>query len=358
MIDVVVPVYKGVTQTRTCLESVLASQNRAQVEVVAIDDASPEPAISEYLRGLAAQGRITLIAHAANRGFVASVNEGMALHPDRDVTLLNSDTEVAAGWADRILAHFDADPKIGTATPFSNNATICSYPRTLQSNPMPPGETTASLDADFALANPGRRIDIPTAVGFCMTISRRCLDRVGLFDYERYGLGYGEEVDFCMRAARAGFRNVLAGDVFVRHQGEVSFGGSGAERRAKAQATVDALYPEFQQQLARFIPADPARMMRRRADLARLRHDPLAIRYRIDDGGSAILDWPREGEDFILWTDSLKDHERVFGLMKAITEPVPIPELEARWLAPPVVPPLAANLPEPPGLLERLRRLF
>jgi len=357
-LDIVIPVYRGESETRTCLESVLAAANLHPVEVVVIDDASPEPAISEYLRGLASQRRITLIVHDENRGFVAGVNEGMALHPDRDVMLLNSDTEVASGWADRILAHFDADPTIGTVTPFSTNATICSYPRTLQSNPMPPGETTASLDADFALANPGRRIDIPTAVGFCMTISRRCLDRVGLFDYERYGLGYGEEVDFCMRAARAGFRNVLAGDVFVRHQGEVSFGGSGADRRAKAQATVDALYPEFQQQLARFIPADPSRMMRRRADLARLRHDPLAVRHRIDDSGTAILDWPREGEDFVLWTDALKDHERVFDLMEAITGTGPLPELEERWLVPPKVPPLAAIPPRRTGLLERLRRLF
>ena len=57
--------------------------------------------------------------------------------------------------------------------------------------------------------------------------------------------GYGEEVDFCMRAARKGFRNVLAGDVFVLHVGEVSFKDAGVERRQKAQATVDALYPEF-----------------------------------------------------------------------------------------------------------------
>ena len=348
-LDIVIPVYRGESETRACLESVLASPTRHPVEVVVVDDASPEPAISAYLRALAAQGRITLIAHGENRGFVASVNEGMALHPGRDVTLLNSDTEVAPGWVDRILAHLEADPAIGTVTPFSTNATICSYPRTLQSNPMPPGETTASLDAAFALANPGRRIDIPTAVGFCMTISRRCLDKVGPFDHERYGLGYGEEVDFCMRAARAGFRNVLAGDVFVHHLGEVSFAGTGADRREKAQATVDALYPEFQQQLARFIPADPARMMRRRADLARLRREPGALRKRLE-GATAMFDWPREGEDFALWTEAAK----ASVVAAAVNGPGPIPELDARWL----VPPPAAEPARRPGLLARLRGLF
>jgi GT2 family glycosyltransferase len=100
---------------------------------------------------------------------------------------------------------------------------------------MPAGETTASLDRAFAAANAGRSADIPTAVGFCMYITRHCLHRVGPFDHDRYGEGYGEEVDFCMRAARRGFRNVIAADVFVHHVGEVSFAAAvpGAGRRRR-----------------------------------------------------------------------------------------------------------------------------
>ena len=336
ILDIVVPVYRGEAETRACLESVLAAPSRRTFEVVVIDDASPEPAISDWLRALAGAGRITLIAHADNRGFVASVNEGMQLHPGRDVVLLNSDTEVASGWLDRLWAHFEADASIGTATPFSTNATICSYPRTLTPNPMPPGETTASLDRAFAAANAGRRVDIPTAVGFCMAIGRRVLDRVGLFDAERYGAGYGEEVDFCMRAARAGFRNVLAGDVFVRHVGEVSFGGTGAERRLKAQATVDALYPEFQRRLASFLPADPPRMLRRRADLERLRRAPGEMRIEAVGAHFTHLQWPRPGEEFALWIDLARDAERFAQLIKAAASRTgPIPELDERWLVPP-----------------------
>jgi len=275
-VDIVIPVYKGEAETRACVQSVLAASHGMPREVVVIDDASPEPAISAWLRGLAQAGRITLIAHPDNRGFVATANEGMSLHGDRDVVLLNSDTEVAPGWLDRLAAHARRDPGVGTVTPFSNNATICSYPRTLERNDLPPGETTASLDAAFASANAGLSADIPTAVGFCMFITRECLDRVGPFDEARYGAGYGEEVDFCMRAARAGFRHVVAGDVFVRHAGEVSFGNSGAERRGRAQAIVDELYPEFQPRVREFIARDPLAELRQRADRARGRRSPLA----------------------------------------------------------------------------------
>ncbi len=315
-VDIVIPVYRGEAETRTCLESVLAARGEREAEIVVVDDAGPEPGLRAWLARLAAAGRVTLLAHESNRGFVASVNEAMALHPDRDVVLLNSDTEVAPGWLDRLTAHAARDPRIGTATPFSSNATICSYPRTLENNPLPQGESTASLDAAFAAANPGTAADIPTAVGFCMHVTRRCLDAVGAFDEARYGAGYGEEVDFCMRAARQGFRHVLAGDVFVRHLGEVSFGPAGGERRARAQALVDALYPEFQVRLREFLATDPARPLRRRADVQRMRRAvarrPLllgragatqaasgdALRLRRLGGGAVRLTWERPGEEY------------------------------------------------------------
>jgi len=331
-VDIIIPVYRGEAETRVCIDSVLASATQLAREVIVIDDASPEPGLPPWLAGLAREGRITLVTHKANVGFVASTNEGMAMHPGRDVVLLNSDTEVAPGWLDRLVGCARRDPAIGTVTPFSTNATICSYPRTLAPNEIPPGETTATLDADFATANAGRSADIPTAVGFCMYIARSCLDRLGPFDYERYGAGYGEEVDFCMRAARAGFRNVIAADVFVKHIGEVSFGGGGADRRLTAQATVDALYPEFQQQLRVFIPADPLRGLRRRADLQRLRRSPREL-SRANNYGYLKLSWPRPAEEFALWLDLRRDLDAIKAIELCLADPrAPIPEIDPRWL--------------------------
>ena len=348
LVDVVIPVYRGEAETRICIESVLTARTKIACEIVVIDDASPEPSLSAWLRELAASGRITLIVHETNRGFVASVNEGMELHPDRDVVLLNSDTEVADGWIDRLAAHPRHHASIGTVTPFSTNATICSYPRTLADNAMPRGETTARLDAAFAAANPGHCVDIPTAVGFCMYITRACLDKVGTFDEARYGAGYGEEVDFCMRAARAGFRNVLAADVFVHHVGEVSFGDTGSDRRLKAQALVDSLYPEFQTRLRTYLDANPACDARRRADLERLRRSPhprvlfatgasgpeaesalreftaaldddrevLLLEFRDERHGA--LTWSGREEEFALWFELRKDARTLGAVLDAI----------------------------------------
>ena len=265
MIDVIIPAYRGLRETRRCVESVLASRVATAHQVTVVDDASPEPELSAWLREVAATGRIALVVHEGNRGFVASANEGMALHPDRDVLLLNSDTEVADGWLDRIAACAARGERIGTVTPFSNNATICSFPDMAGGHALPEGFDVGSVDRAFAEANAGTAVDIPTAVGFCMFVSRACLDAVGGFDAAAFGAGYGEEVDFCLRASRAGFRHRLCADAFVFHQGEVSFGDSGAARRTEAQRIVDERFPEFQPAVRDFLARDPAAPHRARA---------------------------------------------------------------------------------------------
>jgi GT2 family glycosyltransferase/glycosyltransferase involved in cell wall biosynthesis len=255
-VAVVIPVYRGLAETRRCLRTVLDHTDDLPCDIIVVDDCSPEPALTDYLRTLAADGSITLLRNESNRGFVASVNRGMVAAGDRDVVLLNSDTEVPAGWLTRLAGHAYAAPRIGTVTPFSNNATICSWP-SVQGGPLPPRRTTAEMDAAFHAANRGRQVDLPTAVGFCMYIRRDCLDAVGRFDEATFGRGYGEENDFCLRATAAGWRHLLACDTFVFHAGEISFGKESPER-ARAWDLLTARYPTYAAAVARHVKADPA----------------------------------------------------------------------------------------------------
>lgn len=270
MIDVVIPVYRGLAETRRCVESVLACRQASAHEVVVLDDASPEPEIAAYLDALAREGRVTLLRNESNQGFVRTVNRGMALHGDRDVVLLNSDTEVANDWLDRLHAAAHHAPDVATATPFSNNATICSYPFEGWGGGVPGTLGLAELDRLVARANAGRTLDIPTAVGFCMYIRRDALARLGLFDAERFGRGYGEENDFCMRALKAGLRHVIAGDVFVYHEGSVSFSEERWALMKAASAALLEAHPDYTRRVHEWIMADPANDLRLAIDIARV----------------------------------------------------------------------------------------
>jgi GT2 family glycosyltransferase len=274
VVDVIIPVHRGLAATRRCLESVLAAQSGVRSETVVIDDATPEPDIARLLDELAGGNRITLLRNEVNQGFVRSVNRGMALHAQRDVVLLNSDTEVAGDWLDRLRRCATARTDIGTATPFSNNATICSYPFDGWTGGLPGTLGLAALDRLFAGTNAGQSVDLPTGVGSCLYIRRACLDQVGTFDAERFGRGYGEENDFCLRALAKGWRSVLAADVFIFHEGAVSFAGERTELTRAALAALLAIHPDYMDRVRAFIAADPIRPLREAVDVARLAHGP------------------------------------------------------------------------------------
>ncbi|WP_020401488.1 glycosyltransferase [Kordiimonas gwangyangensis] len=269
--DIIIPVYRGMAETLTAIASVLAAENSAPANLIVIDDASPEAELSAKLKSLADKGLFTLLVNEENKGFVGTVNRGMALHGTRDVVLLNADTEVYDHWLDRLLAHAEADERIATITPLSNNATICSYPETLKNNHLACECDGAALNAAAFDANKGELIDVPTGVGFCFYIRRTALDAIGLFDEATFGRGYGEENDFCVRAAEAGWRNVIAADVYVTHRGEVSFASDAGALQAAGLKALLAKHPSYLGDVHRYIAEDPSLRARARLDAMRLK---------------------------------------------------------------------------------------
>jgi len=261
--EVIVPIHDGVAALAGCLASLrrtLPPDARLQL----VDDASPDPRVAELLRAFAAAAPCELAVHtqARNLGFVASANAAMA-RAHGDVILLNSDTVATPGWLQRLAACALAVDRLATATPWSNNAEICSFPQFCVANPVP-------ADPDAIAAAAARMVpeypELPTAVGFCMLIRRAALDAIGDFDAETFGLGYGEENDFCRRAAAHGWRNVLCDDAYVAHVGGQSFAPLGLAPGGENLNRLVARYPRYNTEVADFIARDP--LAPRRAALA------------------------------------------------------------------------------------------
>ena len=267
-VDVVVPVYRHLRRTLDCLESVLASVS-ADTRLVVVEDASPEAALGQALSGMAQAGRIRLIRREANGGFPASANDGIAACPGRDVVLLNSDTLVASGWLEALRRAAYSAPEVGTATPFSNDASILSYPDHRARNKAPDLAGTRRLMALAAAANGDGVHDIPTGNGFCLYLRRDCLDQVGLLREDLFAQGYGEENDFCLRARHLGWRHVAALGVYVSHVGNVSFGAARTELMRRNMDVLNRLHPGYDAMIGEHIAADPLASPRRQLDLAR-----------------------------------------------------------------------------------------
>ena len=250
VVTIIVPVYGGLAYTTRCLESIArhAGTSRTPFELLVIDDASPDQPVRDFVDQFAsapASFPITALHNEVNLGFVGTVNRGLRLAPG-DVVILNSDTAVTEGWLDR-LAAAAALPDVATVTPLSSHGSICTLP--------------AAVIEAFALESANPRIDecaafvaehslrllpeVISGVGFCMYVTRTALDLCGTLDEETFGRGYGEEVDFCLRASRVGLRHLAEDSTFVYHRGGVSFGEYQSEGWARSSAIIDARYPFF-----------------------------------------------------------------------------------------------------------------
>ena len=256
---VVIPVFNAPAQLERCLAAVRKSVDAA-TDVIVIDDASSDPAVAELLESRC--DGWTVIRQPENRGFVATANRGMREAGRRDVVLLNADTVPVGDWLQRIGRCAESDSTIASITPFTNNGEIASLPAFCQASAVPE-DPEAWARACRQAAGPCYP-EIPTAVGFCMYMRRACIDRIGAFDEAAFGRGYGEENDWCMRAAADGWRHVLCDDAFVAHQGGASFGPLGLGPGDDAMRALLERHPGYLELVQDFIRRDPLAPVRRR----------------------------------------------------------------------------------------------
>jgi GT2 family glycosyltransferase len=252
---IIVPVFNAFEELVACLDSISRTVP-AQTRVLLIDDASSDTRIAPFLQSWVNDAKIVrqLLVHENNQGFVATANHGMQV-AESDVLLLNSDTEVTGNWLQNMADCLNSDESIATATPWSNNGEIVSIPEFCVANPVPPdAEHIGSL-----IKSCGHPVypEMPTAVGFCMAISRHAIELIGQFDEVTFGRGYGEENDFCQRAEQAGLRNVLCDDTYVVHHGGASFGPLGLKPDEKSMQRLLAKHPDYLRKVSEFIKTDP-----------------------------------------------------------------------------------------------------
>ncbi|RML45926.1 Glycosyl transferase protein [Pseudomonas savastanoi pv. glycinea] len=306
-VDVLIPVYDGLAETLECINSALEARklNRTPHRLVVIEDATPVPALRKALKVLAGKGKITLVQNPINLGFIRSMNRAMALSPRQDVVWLNADTRVHGDWLDRLRNVAYSDEAIASVTPFTNNGELMSFPESRFSHPMPSAPEQARLD-DLARLTDSPAMEIETGCGFCLYLKREALNSVGYLDEVELLRGYGEETDWCLRARGLGWSHVGAPNVFVAHQGGISFGAEKALRVAHNNAILKRRYPDASSRYDNFClrdPIRPARQALQRARVAQLAEQlstpqlkQLHIGNRIAPQAPFSLTWRNKGQ--------------------------------------------------------------
>ncbi len=215
--------YNGIDLTAACLESIPPACGRLQVETILVDNGSMDGTSDTVSRRFP---WARLVRNDMNCGFSIAVNQGLELARGRHILVLNNDTRLLPGCLETVVAFMDAHPEAGIVTPqlvyedgrLQNS--IANYPHFAE---IFIGKSVLRLLFPGRYPSKLRTFDAPaeveSVVGAAMFIRKEVVDRIGGID-ERFFIFF-EETDWCLRAARAGWRNFLVpGAKIVHHQGQ------------------------------------------------------------------------------------------------------------------------------------------
>lgn len=215
--------------TRTCLESLVPWFDDQAVEVLVVDNGSPDDSAEKTRRWCATHPQVQCLISDVNLGFAGGMNWGAAKARGQWLLLVNSDTVFPAGTLDalrRVIREVPADlAMLGPVTNSAGNGQRlwkpgASHAEWLQIghwlNHHPCGRLMPTYRSDF----------------FCIAIRHDVWKQLRGLDTE-FGLGYYEDFDFSLRLAQAGYRQMITEDVFILHAGGATFSRSAARALLK-----------------------------------------------------------------------------------------------------------------------------
>lgn len=224
---------------KKCLESVFRFSQNTNFEIIVVDNASSDGTV-EMLRQNFPQ--VTLITNAKNCGFAAANNQGIRQAKGRCVLLLNPDTEFIEDTLAKVVAKMESDPPIGVLgcqllnRDGSIQPSVRRFPTVWSQlviltklHHVWPTLLDNYLARDFDYPPPlpllGEEginvVEVGQVMGAFFCVRREVFDKIGLLD-EGYFIWF-EEVDFCRRAKKAGYKVVYWPGTRVIHHGAQSF---------------------------------------------------------------------------------------------------------------------------------------
>jgi GT2 family glycosyltransferase len=220
-VDIVIPTYKNLRGIRHCLESIRKCTN-VRYHLIVVNNGSSE----ELHKYLEQQGDITYIKKPPPLNFAQAVNEGIKAGNGKYVMVLNDDVIVSKGWLRQMIETCKED--VGAVGPLSNcdRGWYHSYSLNIGGVELLPGKNTFEeiepiIPQIYDFKSPYQeQPDREWIAFYCTLIRRDVLDKTGLLNEEF--VNSGEDVDFCYRIKKQGFRIVQDYRAFVFHQGAVS----------------------------------------------------------------------------------------------------------------------------------------
>ncbi len=199
------------TRIKECL-NLIERHTPDPSEIIFVDKSGGSPTSKWIKEESKRKERCQLITVSKESGLSQCANKGISVSSGEYILLLHDHVRVADGWLSGMLEYVKSADDVGIVGPMTNRKTAGVQ--------YVPGSKHVGIDPfiEYAEAfrerNRHRRIPSRELADDCMLFRRRLVQHIGLFD-EALQQG-SESADYCLRAALAGYHNVIAGDVFVQ----------------------------------------------------------------------------------------------------------------------------------------------
>lgn len=224
-VSIVIPVYNQLEFTRKCIESLVETIYET-IELIIVDNASMD-GTKEFLTNLY-QEKLNLITvfNEENLGFPKAVNLGIEKANGKYLIIANNDIIFTNGWLERMIEVAESEMKIGLVGPISNEVSGLQKDENALYSSM---EEMKEYSERIKAINKNDVQHFPRLAFLCTLIKREVIETIGGLD-ERFSPGNYEDDDYCLRAQLAGFKAVIAKDVFIHHYGSKSFKAEGNDK--------------------------------------------------------------------------------------------------------------------------------
>ena len=224
-VSIILISYNQYDFTKKCLTSIL-QYSKLSYEIILIDNNSSDSTVKNIKKDFP---EVRLIENKENNGFPKAVNQGITSAIGDYVLLLNNDTIVTNGWLEKLFEVAESDKTIGVVGPISNEVSGVQKDKELNYKTIDEMHLYA---ASVKEKNKNKMLQFPRVAFLCTLIKREVIDKIGGLD-ERFSPGNFEDDDFCLRAQLAGYKTVIAKDVFIHHYGSKSFKADGEKKYAE-----------------------------------------------------------------------------------------------------------------------------
>jgi len=218
LVSIIILNWNGEKYLRKCTQSVLET-NYPLLEIIVSDNGSTDNSVRMIKTNYK---NVILIENNANLGFCKGNNIAIRCAKGDIIILLNNDTYVDENWVSEIVKAAE-NPKvgiIGCKLYFANTNVIQSAGASLHPSGYWNSRAEGAFQEDNGQLNGIKDVDFVS--GAALAIKRAVINRIGLLDPNFYS--YYEDVDWCYRAKKAGYRVCVANKAVVYHFVSVSWG--------------------------------------------------------------------------------------------------------------------------------------